>query len=142
MYTGIRHLHSGFAYLLLAALVFSIIYILISYLGKKPFTEKHRKIALIGFIAAHLQLLFGLILYFISPLGVSNISGEVMKNAELRLYAIGHPLAMIIAIVLITIGYIKAKKLKDSDKRYKTILLFYILGLILILTRIPWSVWP
>lgn len=141
MYTGLQHLHSGFAYLLLAALIFSILYILVSYLGKKPFTDKHRKIALIGFIAAHLQLLFGLILYFISPLGVSNISGEVMKNAELRLYAIEHPLTMIIAIVLITIGYSKAKKLTDSDQRYKKILIFYTIGLILILSRIPWSVW-
>lgn len=142
MYTGLQHLHSGFAYLLLAALIFSILYILFSYVGKKPFTDKHRKIALIGFIAAHLQLLFGLILYFISPLGVSNISGEVMKNSELRLYAIEHPLTMIIAIVLITIGYIKAKKLTDSDQRYKNILIFYSIGLILILSRIPWSVWP
>lgn len=142
MYTGLQHLHSGFAYLLLAALIFSILYILISYVGKKPFTDKHRKIALIGFIASHVQLLFGLILYFISPLGVSNISGEVMKNAELRLYAIEHPLTMIIAIVLITIGYSKAKKLTDSDQRYKKILIFYTIGLILILSRIPWSVWP
>lgn len=142
MYTGLQHLHSGFAYLLLAALIFSILYILISYLGKKPFTDKHRKIALIGFIASHLQLVFGLILYFISPLGVSNISGDVMKNAELRLYAIEHPLTMIIAIVLITIGYSKAKKLTDSDQRYKKILIFYTIGLILILSRIPWSVWP
>lgn len=142
MYTGLQHLHSGFAYLLLAALIFSILYILMSYVGKKPFTDKHRKIALIGFIASHLQLVFGLILYFISPLGVSNISGEVMKNAELRLYAIEHPLTMIIAIVLITIGYSKAKKLTDSDQRYKKILIFYTIGLILILSRIPWSVWP
>lgn len=142
MYTGLQHLHSGFAYLLLAALIFSILYILISYVGKKPFTDKHRKIALIGFIASHVQLLFGLILYFISPLGVSNISGEVMKNAELRLYAIEHPLTMIIAIVLITIGYSKAKKLTDGDQRYKKILIFYTIGLILILSRIPWSVWP
>ena len=142
MYTGLLHLHSYFAYLLLAALVFSIVYILMAYINKQPFTEKHRKIALIGFIASHMQLLFGLILYFVSPLGMSNISGAVMKNAEMRLYAVEHPLTMLIGVILITIGYSKAKKLTDSDQRYKKILIFYIIGLILILSRIPWISWP
>src|SRR5688572_22401414 len=101
MYTGLLHLHSYFAYILLAAVIFSIVYILMSYINKQPFTEKHRKIALIGFISTHIQTLFGLILYFVSPLGFSNISGEVMKNSELRLYAVEHPLTMIIGVVLI-----------------------------------------
>ncbi len=142
MYTGLLHLHSYFAYLLLGALVFSIVYILMAYVNKQPFTDKHRKIALIGFIASHVQLLFGLILYFVSPLGMSNISGAVMKNAEMRLYAVEHPLTMLIGVILITVGYSKAKKLTDSDQRYKKILIFYIIGLILVLSRIPWISWP
>src|SRR5690606_33709171 len=135
MYTGIQHLHSGMAYLVLAALLFSIVYLLIAFVNKQPFTDKHRKIALIGFIATHLQLLFGLVLYFISPLGVSNISGEVMKNSEMRLLAVEHPLTMIIAIVLITIGYSKGKKLKEDNARYKNILILYGIGFFLILDR-------
>ena len=142
MYTGFLHLHSYFAYILLAAVIFSIVYILISYINKQPFTEKHRKIALIGYISMHIQALFGLILYFVSPLGFSNISGEVMKNSELRLYAVEHPLTMIISIALVSIGYSKAKKLTDSDQRYKKVLIFYTIGLILIFSRIPWISWP
>lgn len=142
MYTGFLHLHSYFAYLLLAAIIFSIVYILVSYINKQPFTEKHRKIALIGLISTHIQALFGLILYFVSPLGFSNLSGEVMKNSELRLYAVEHPLTMIISVVLVSIGYSKAKKLTDSDQRYKKILIFYTIGLILIFSRIPWVSWP
>lgn len=141
MYTGLQHAHSGLAYLLLAALIFSIGYNLIAYLGKKPFTDGNRKIALIGFIASHIQLLIGLVLYFVSPLGSSNFSGANMKDSTSRLYMLEHPLTMIIAIVLITIGYSKAKKLQDSDQRYKKMLIFYTLGLILILSRIPWKAW-
>lgn len=142
MYTGLKHLHSGFAYLLLAVLVISIIYVLVAYLNKKPFTEGIRKTALIGLIASHLQFLFGLILYFVSPLGLASISGEAMKNANLRLYVVEHPLTMLIAVALITVGYSKAKKLKEDNARFKKILLFYTLGLVLMLSRIPWSVWP
>jgi NADH:ubiquinone oxidoreductase subunit 2 (subunit N) len=141
MYTGLQYAHSGLAYLLLAALVFAIVYNLIGFMGNKPFTEGNRKIALIGLISAHIQLLIGLVLYFISPLGMSNFSGANMKDATARLYMLEHPLTMIIAIVLITIGYSKAKKLQDSRERYKKVLIFFTLGLILILSRIPWSAW-
>lgn len=142
MYTGVRHLHSAFAYILLAALIFSIIYTLVGYLQKKPFTDANRKISLIGLISAHLQLVIGFVLYFISPLGLSNFSGANMKDSMSRLYMLEHPLTMIIAIVLITIGYSKAKRLTVDNQRYSKILIFYTLGLILILVRIPWSVWP
>ncbi len=145
MYTGFRHLHSYFAYLLLAVLIFSIIYVIVQFVKKKPFTEKVRKISLIGLIASHLQLLIGLVLYFISPRGISLFSDEmsqIMGDSVTRLYAIEHPLTMIIAIVLITIGYSKAKKPGDDVRRFKTLLLFYLIGLILMLTRIPWDAWP
>lgn len=98
--------------------------------------------ALWGFIASHIQLLIGLVLYAVSPVGLSNFSGEAMGESLSRLYILEHPLTMIIAIVLISIGYIKAKKPNDDVRRYKTIILFYTLGLILILLRIPWQVWP
>ncbi|WP_069131679.1 hypothetical protein [Rhodohalobacter halophilus] len=142
MYTGFKHLHSYLAYVLLAALVFSIIYVTIQFVGKKSFTEKVRKIALIGFIATHLQLLIGLVLYVLSPVGLSNFSGEAMSESLSRLYILEHPLTMIIAIVLVSVGYIKAKKPGDDARRFRTIIIFYGLGLILMLSRIPWSVWP
>ena len=141
MYTGLQHAHSGLAYLLLAALIFAIVYNLIGFMGNKPFTEGNRKIALIGLISAHIQLLIGLVLYFISPLGMSNFSGDNMKDATSRLYMLEHPLMMILAIVLFTVGYSRAKKLQDSNQKYKKILIFFTLGLILILSRIPWSAW-
>ncbi len=138
MITGMKHLHSTLAVVLLIALVISIVITLANYLGKKPY---NRKIALIGFISAHLQLLAGLIIYFVSPLGLESVSGANMKNSLSRLYFLEHPLVMLLAIVLISVGYIKAKKLTDAQAANKTVLIFYVIGLILILTRIPWSTW-
>jgi predicted PurR-regulated permease PerM len=88
MYIGFKHLHSFLAYILLAALVVSILYLLVQFVKKRSFTEKSRKIALAGFIAAHLQLLIGLVLYFISPVGLSNFSGEAMGDSLSRLYVL------------------------------------------------------
>jgi len=142
MYIGFKHLHSTFAYVLLAALIFSVIYVLIAYAQKKPFTDKVRKFALIGLISAHIQFLVGLLLYVLSPLGLSNFSGAAMKDPLSRLYILEHPLMMLIAIVLITVGYSRAKRLKGDNARYRSILIFYGLGLVFILSRIPWTVWP
>ena len=141
MYTGLLHAHSGLAYVLLAAIIFALIYTLIGFMGNKPFTEGNRKVALIGLIATHIQVLIGLILYFVSPYGISNFSGGNMKDGAARLLMLEHPLTMIIAAVLVTIGYSKAKKLTESNARYKKILIFFTLGLILILSRLPWSNW-
>ncbi len=67
--------------------------------------------------------------------------GEVMKNADLRLYAIEHPLINIIAVVLITIGWSRHKKIATSKAKFKSIGIMFALGTILILSRIPWSTW-
>jgi uncharacterized protein YacL len=142
MYTGIQHLHSFLAYILLAVIIFCIFYAIVRVVKEKPFTDKVRKVMLTGFIAAHLQLLIGLILYFISPVGLSHFSSEAMQNTLSRIYVLEHPLTMLAGIILISVGYIKAKKPGDDARRYKTVILYYSLGLFLILLRIPWAVWP
>lgn len=138
MLTGMKHLHSTLAIILLLALVIAIAITLANYFGKKPY---NRKIALLGLISAHLQLLVGLVIYFVSPLGIQSFSGENMKNSLSRLYFLEHPLMMIIAIIFITIGYSKGKKQVDAQTANRTVSIFYIIGLILVLSRIPWSTW-
>lgn len=142
MYIGLQHLHSGLAYLALLSLVFVIGYGLIGSLSGREFTEKDRKIAMIAFIACHTQLLVGLILYFVSPLGFSLLTGGgAMADSAARLTALEHPLINIVAIVLITIGYSRAKKLESSRAKFRSIYMMYAIGLVLILSRIPWSAW-
>lgn len=145
MYNFIQNFHSGWAYLALLLLVTAVVNSLLGSTSKKEFTAKDRKIALFGLIATHIQLLVGLILYFVSPLGYSNIGalgmGEVMKNAALRQTVIEHPVTNIIAIILITIGWSKHKKAEMSAAKFKSILIFYGIGLVLLLSMIPWKNW-
>ena len=142
MYTGLQHTHSGLAYLALLALVLVIIWALVGALSGRDFQEKDRKIALIAFILCHIQLLVGLILYFVSPLGYSLLAGGgAMADATARLTALEHPLINILAIVLISVGYIRSKKLESSTAKFRSIYMMYAVGLVLILSRIPWANW-
>ena len=140
----LKNLHSYMAYIVLAVLIFAVINALMGWLGKKDFTmHKDLRISLFALILSHIQLLIGLILYFVSPNGIKAIQALGMSglNAPARLLALEHPLINIIAIALITIGWSRHKKFMESDKKFKSIAIFYGLGLLLILSRIPWGLW-
>ncbi|MGO4817332.1 hypothetical protein [Flavobacterium sp. W22_SRS_FP1] len=139
MYEFIQKFHSGWAYLALLLLVVAVINSVVGLVGNKEFTAKDRKIAMFGLIGTHTQLLVGVILYFVSPLGFASL-GQ-MSDKALRLTSLEHPLINIIAIVLITVGWTKHKKSSISKSKFKAISIFYGLGLVLILSRIPWSMW-
>lgn len=144
MYTFIKEAHSGWAYLVLLLLVVAVINSLSGFSANRTFTTKDKKIALFALIATHIQLLLAMFLYFLSPYynTMKEIGmGEVMKNSELRLYIIEHPLINIISIVLITMGFSKHKNAATDKAKFKSIWLMYVIALVLILSRIPWNAW-
>jgi len=139
---ALKHAHSGLAYLALLAIIIVILWSLVGALSGREFQEKDRKIALIAFILCHVQLLVGLILYFNSPVGYDLLSGGgAMADATARLTALEHPVINILAIVLISVGFIRAKKLESSKAKFRSIYMLYAVGLVLILSRIPWGNW-
>jgi len=139
MYSILQPAHSYVAFAALIFLAIASINGIAGLASKRTFKDSDKKIGLFALIFTHLQLVIGLIVYFISPLVMS--FGVAMKDSTLRLYALEHPLINIIAIVLITIGWSKHKRTDDSQKKFKFFAVFYTLGLILILSRIPWEKW-
>jgi len=139
MYDIIQKAHSGVAYLALAVLLFAVINALMGVSSKRSFEDKDRKISLFALIFCHIQLLLGLVVYFVSPLGMAAFGD--MSNAALRLTSLEHPLVNILAIVLITIGWSKHKKEDSSNGKFKKIGFLYLAGLLFILSRIPWNLW-
>jgi len=143
MYIYLKTVHSYWAFFVLFILVAVIINAFIGrYMGKE-FSTKDLRISLFGLIFSHIQLLIGLILYFVSPWfdQWAAIGMGVMKDAQTRLYLVEHPITNILAIVLITIGWSMHKRQSESSKKFLRIILFYSLGLLLLLSRIPWSTW-
>jgi len=64
-----------------------------------------------------------------------------MKDSVLRSNIVEHPLTMIIAVTLITMGYSKHKKKLTSKPKFKLLAIFYTLALVFVLAKIPWKVW-
>ncbi len=140
MITGLNHLHSSFRYLVLLFIVLAVVDAIMGLSSGKSYKKSSKLFALFGLITSHIQLVVGLALYFMGAKGMNvimNVEG-FMKSSELRFYAIEHITMMIIAIVLVTIGYSKAKRIESSKKKYRTILIFYGIALVLIFAMIPW----
>ncbi len=144
MYETIQILHSYLAYVALAVLLFAVANAITGLVGKRIFNmNKDLRLSLFALILCHIQLLIGLILYFISPNGFSAIQefGMGGLTSAARLLAVEHPTVNILAIVAITIGWSRHKKFVEGDKKFKSIAVFYGIGLLLILSRIPWNQW-
>ncbi len=144
MYETIQFIHSYWAYLVLIVLIVASVNAIVGYTTNKEYAATNFRIALFTLIVSHLQLLIGLVLYFTTPYFKmwSEVGmGGVMKDSVLRLYNVEHPLIMILAVVLITMGYSKHKKKLTSKPKFKILAIFYTIALILVLSRIPWSAW-
>lgn len=142
MYTLLRTTHSLTAYIVLAVLCFAVVNALLGVLQKRKYTKADLRINLFALIFTHLQVTLGLILYFVTPLfqSWSAMGAGVMKDAYLRKMLVEHPFGLV-AVALITIGWSLHKKQKTDIGAFKRVLVFYALGLLLILGVLPWKTW-
>lgn len=137
----IKMLHSYWAYLVFLILVIAVANALIKFIGKKEYEPRDFRIALFTLIVSHIQLLIGIALWFTQDYFGENTMKDVMSNSALRSSVVEHPVAMILAVVFITVGYSKHKKKLTSAAKLKPLAIFYTLALILVLAKIPWSTW-
>lgn len=139
-----KMIHSYWAYIVLITLIVALVNAVIGLTSKKEFKDKDLRLSLFALITAHIQLIIGLIAYYMSDYYtvMKDVGmGEVMKNSDLRKILVEHPLVGILGIVFITIGFSKHKKQTTDAGKFKTITIFYGIALLLILSRIPWSQW-
>jgi hypothetical protein len=136
IYPILIHIHSGIRWILLASLIISVLISLINSLKKSDLSKYGKLFSLITLISANIQLIAGLVLYIISPKVV--FSAESMASPILRFYLVEHISAMVLAIILITVGYTAAKKKMGSIAAAKRIFWYYFFALILLLALIPW----
>ena len=135
MSTGLMHLHHYLPFLFFIVLIISIVR---SGLNKIPNAKKDIFLAL-TLILAHIQLLIGLVLLIPKMATVVDWSRSIWENAANRVLLVEHPLTMLIAVVLITLGKVKAKKIEDNAKANKTVFGYFTVALILIALRTPWD---
>jgi heme A synthase len=140
----IKMVHSGWAYIALIIIIYAVFNAVKGLSSKKEFTDKDLRISLFTLIVFHIQLIIGLIAYFTSAqfsFLIENGMGAAMKDSGIRLLVVEHPLMMILAVIIITIGFSKHKKKTTDNAKFKTIAIYYGIALLFVLSKIPWSQW-
>ncbi len=136
VYKTLKEIHSYWAYLVIVSLFIITIITFIKAILKAETTVTLKRISFYSIMILHLQLVFGMVIYFISPM--VQLGADTMKISELRLYALEHPLMMVIGVVLVTVANVKLKK---SNNVKVIVPILFLLGLVMILIRIPYNVW-
>lgn len=139
MYSALLNTHSIIRFAVIIASVLSILLAFGGWFGNKEYTKGNKVLNLLTLISAHLQLVVGLILYFVSPIVNSASFGAAMKDSMLRYWKVEHMAMMLIAIVLITIGYSKSKRALASVDKHRTIAIFYTIAAIVVLAALAMS---
>lgn len=135
-YETLKLIHSGFRYIVLILILFALIQSFTGWLGKKNYTEGNRKLNLFAMISAHIQFLLGLVLYFVSPFVKFDDMRSAMKDDTLRYWTVEHAAMMLIAVVFITIGHSRSKKITAGPDKHRIIAIFYGIGAIIVITAI------
>lgn len=136
MQAFIVHFHSGWRWMLLLLLIIAILNNWKKWRSNGSWSASDGKWNMHAMSAAHLQLLTGLYLFFTST--KVQFHEMTMKDSVLRFYAVEHLVMMLLAVALITIGYVKAKRQIPSAGSFKTGFWYYTIALLVILAGIPW----
>ena len=139
MYPETLALHSLVRWLVLISLIFAVYRGFKGWLGNHSFSRFDNGVRKWTAIIAQIQLIIGITLYSISP--IVNYFLHHFKTAlperEDRFFGMEHAVVMIAAIVVITIGSIKSRKKNTSREKYKTMAIWYSIGLLMILSSMP-----
>ncbi len=133
-YSILKEIHAYNRYFILLALVFVLFRAYTGWLNSKRY-EKPDNIgaaALLGL--CHLQLLLGLLLLWISPLGMAALSnGSAQPGSWARYFTMEHAGAMFIAILLVQLGRSFSKKNTNDTQKHRIIAIYVTIATLLIL---------
>jgi hypothetical protein len=142
MQQGLLHLHNFLRWFVIIFALWTIVKTMGGLGGNKPFTKAEKRPAMLLMIICDTQLLLGLMLYFTGTWGLKNIQnqgmGAVMKDSAQRFWAVEHFAGMLLAIILVHIGYASVKKAIPDAAKYKKVFWCTLIAFIVIIATIPW----
>lgn len=144
MYQALTFLHSTLRWLVLVSLIVSLYRAYSGYFRKAAFTKTDNAVRHWTATIAHTQLMVGMTLYFQSPIikyFLNNFS-TAKESFYLLFFGVIHSLLMLVAVIIITIGSSLAKRKATSPEKFKTMLIWYTLAMLIIFIAIPWPFSP
>ncbi|WP_027379342.1 hypothetical protein [Chryseobacterium daeguense] len=144
MYQTFTFLHSTFRWLVLLSLVYSIFRACRGYFLHKQFSKTDNSVRHWTATIAHIQLILGIVLYTQSPIIKyfwKNFN-EAKESFDLIFFGLIHISLMLFSIILITIGSAVSKRKSTDNEKFKVMLIWFTVALLIIFIAIPWPFSP
>jgi UDP-N-acetylmuramyl pentapeptide phosphotransferase/UDP-N-acetylglucosamine-1-phosphate transferase len=144
MYQTLTFLHSLTRWFVLLSLLYAIYRAYIGYSLNKEYSKTDNRIRHWTATTAHIQLIIGILFYIKSPV-ISyfwNNVKEGVDQPDIIFFGLYHIIAMLTAIVLITIGSAKAKRKIKAKEKFRIQLVWFLIALVVIFIAIPWPFSP
>ena len=145
MYTLTLAAHNITRWVVLILAAYALYRVFAGLFGKKEWSEADRKALSFYAIGMDVQLLLGLLLYFVLGNWFSLMTsgmGDVMRSSSLRFFAVEHFSVMLVAVILAHVATIMAKRGATSAKKFRNSAIFLTLSVLAVLVAIPWGMRP
>jgi hypothetical protein len=109
--------------------------------GKRGWSAMENRLELAATIIGDVQLLTGLLLYFVFSPITNQLWTNLMEAFSLpafQFFGLFHPAFMIASVVVLHIMRRKNKLEKPDLQKHRTNTLFYVISFLLIMLAIPW----
>jgi hypothetical protein len=137
MYNFILILHNWWRWVVVVVGVLAIVTSWIGWLRNHKFEKRDRQLGMFFGVALDIQLLLGLILYFISPVD-GFVSLKNLSTDDARFFGFEHILYMIVAVVCVHVGSVLARRAATDQGKFRRAALWFTASMAIILIGIPW----
>ncbi len=144
MYPHLLATHSALRWIFLGFLLFTLVSALRGYLQNTPYRKSDAVSRKVTVGLAHLQLLFGFGLYFISPVvrTFRDNHYSALGDMDVMFFGILHMAAMLLVTIAMTVGSALTGRKATDTAKFKTVLMFFGISFLVILVFIPWPFSP
>ena len=141
LFEFVLSVHNVLRWIVLILLLVALVRAFWGWLGKKEWTPTDRKVGMFYSVSLDIQLLLGLILYFVlsekTKVAFQNFNAA-MASSELRFFVIEHVLMMVLSVIFAHVGVAAAKRADESIIKHRRTAIWFTLSLIVLLLGIPW----
>lgn len=141
LYLPMLALHNILRWVIVLAALYALYRYITGFVQKREYSSADRQSGLIYTITMDIQLVVGLLLYFVlSPVtraGLQNF-GAAMQDSQLRFFVVEHISLMLIAVILVHVGSVMVRKADDAPTKYRRGTIWYTLATLAMLAAIPW----
>lgn len=141
-YVWVLALHNVLRWVVVVVAIVALVRMYGGLFGNRSWEPADKKWSSWFTITMDIQLVVGLLLYLVlSPITRLAFAdmGAAMSNSDLRFFAVEHIMMMVLAVILVHVGSVLARRAKEDRAKFRRGAIWFTLAILLVILSIPWQ---